>query len=236
MEKFSPAGEKEVTRAIVSEFAAQFNEYVESDCIIIGGGPSGLMAGRILANAGNLKDKAVYAHTYIYSPNASWVFMRLRASKVARVLLNGEPLGKGVHRNTWRVQLKQGWNRLLARVLSTRKGGGSQPDNWSEGAASFNFELYGAEAEETYAETGMLWTVEPPQAGQASYYQPIILGDRIYVTSSPAFLICYDKLTGKRLWLRDNNFYEFITAEERQASPELFAEIDFIKSCRNQRD
>ena len=52
MEKFSPAGEKEVTRAIVGEFAKQFNEYVESDCIIIGGGPSGLMAGRNLARAG----------------------------------------------------------------------------------------------------------------------------------------------------------------------------------------
>ena len=47
MEKFSPAGEKEVTLAIVGEFAKQFNEYVESDCIIIGGGPSGLMAGRV---------------------------------------------------------------------------------------------------------------------------------------------------------------------------------------------
>ena len=52
MEKFSPSGEKEVTRAIVGEFAKQFNEYVESDCIIIGGGPSGLMAGRNLARAG----------------------------------------------------------------------------------------------------------------------------------------------------------------------------------------
>ncbi len=52
MEKFSPVGEKDITRAIVSEFAQQFEEYVESDCIIIGGGPSGLMAGRSLANAG----------------------------------------------------------------------------------------------------------------------------------------------------------------------------------------
>ena len=52
MEKFSSVGEKEVTRAIVGEFAKQFNEYVESDCIIIGGGPSGLMAGRNLARAG----------------------------------------------------------------------------------------------------------------------------------------------------------------------------------------
>ncbi len=52
MEKFSPVGEKDITRAIVSEFSKQFEEYVESDCIIIGSGPSGLMAGRNLAKAG----------------------------------------------------------------------------------------------------------------------------------------------------------------------------------------
>ncbi len=43
---FSQVGEKEVTRAIVGEFTKQFQEYVESDCLIIGAGPSGLMAGR----------------------------------------------------------------------------------------------------------------------------------------------------------------------------------------------
>lgn len=49
---FSNVGEKEVTRAIVNEFSSQFQEYVESDCVIIGGGPSGLMAGRELARDG----------------------------------------------------------------------------------------------------------------------------------------------------------------------------------------
>ncbi len=52
MEKFSPVGEKDITRAIVGEFTKQFQEYVESDCIIVGAGPSGLMAGRNLARAG----------------------------------------------------------------------------------------------------------------------------------------------------------------------------------------
>ena len=51
-EKFGPAGEKDITRAIVAEFATQFQEYVESDCIIVGAGPSGLIAGRNLARAG----------------------------------------------------------------------------------------------------------------------------------------------------------------------------------------
>jgi len=51
-QKFSPVSEKDISMAIVGEFAAQFKEYVESDCIIIGAGPSGLMAGRNLAKAG----------------------------------------------------------------------------------------------------------------------------------------------------------------------------------------
>jgi len=49
---FSKVSEKDVTRAIVSEFARDFSEYVESDCLIIGAGPSGLMAGKILAASG----------------------------------------------------------------------------------------------------------------------------------------------------------------------------------------
>jgi thiazole biosynthesis enzyme len=49
---FSPVGEADVTRAIVAGFAKEFQEHVQSDVIIIGAGPAGLMAGRQLAAAG----------------------------------------------------------------------------------------------------------------------------------------------------------------------------------------
>ncbi len=61
---FVPVSEKEVTRAIVDGFAKQFMEYVESDCLIIGGGPSGLMAGRDLALKG-VKTLIVERNNYI---------------------------------------------------------------------------------------------------------------------------------------------------------------------------
>ena len=51
-EPFSAVGEKDVTRAIVSGFAKQFDQYIESDVVIIGAGPAGLIAGRDIAAAG----------------------------------------------------------------------------------------------------------------------------------------------------------------------------------------
>jgi thiamine thiazole synthase len=49
MPLFHPVSEKEITLAIVASFLHQFEEYVQSDVIIVGGGPSGLLAGRELA-------------------------------------------------------------------------------------------------------------------------------------------------------------------------------------------
>jgi len=52
MSVFYPVDEKDVTRAIVRGFLKQFEEYAQSDVIIVGGGPSGLMAGKELAEKG----------------------------------------------------------------------------------------------------------------------------------------------------------------------------------------
>jgi len=52
MEKlFSTISESDITRAIIGGFAEAFEKIVESDVLIVGGGPSGLMAARELAKA-----------------------------------------------------------------------------------------------------------------------------------------------------------------------------------------
>jgi thiazole biosynthesis enzyme len=49
---FSHSSEKDVTRALVREFAREFDDYTETDVLIAGGGPSGLMCGKVLADNG----------------------------------------------------------------------------------------------------------------------------------------------------------------------------------------
>jgi thiamine thiazole synthase len=61
---FQPVDEKDVTRAIVGGFLKQFNEYAESDVIIVGAGPSGLTAGKELASKG-LKVLIVERNNYL---------------------------------------------------------------------------------------------------------------------------------------------------------------------------
>ncbi len=52
MPLFAPVGEKEISRAIAKDFQETFDRYADSDVIIIGAGPSGLVCGRELAKRG----------------------------------------------------------------------------------------------------------------------------------------------------------------------------------------
>lgn len=50
--KITPLREVDITRSIAKEFYKQFDEFADSDVVIIGGGPAGLVCGRELAHRG----------------------------------------------------------------------------------------------------------------------------------------------------------------------------------------
>ncbi|MDP8216384.1 MAG: sulfide-dependent adenosine diphosphate thiazole synthase [Candidatus Kaelpia imicola] len=64
MVKFSSISEAKISRAIVKEFNEFLSNYIESDVIIVGGGPSGLMAGKRLAENG-FKTLLIEANNYL---------------------------------------------------------------------------------------------------------------------------------------------------------------------------
>ena len=67
---FQQISESQITRAIVSEFTKWFQEYIVSDVIIIGAGPSGLMAARDLAKGGV---KVLVVESNNYAGGGFWI-------------------------------------------------------------------------------------------------------------------------------------------------------------------
>ncbi len=61
---FSKISESQISRAIVGDFSSWFKDYIVSDVIVVGGGPSGLIAARELSNNG-FKTLVVESNNYL---------------------------------------------------------------------------------------------------------------------------------------------------------------------------
>ncbi len=167
-------------------------------------------------------EQAVYLHAYMHSKTGGKVLMRMQGmgKEDYLVWLNGQNVyqRKTDHsRHAYPTfTFKKGWNRLLVKLFAG-----------VDGTAYFRLAMFGNEENDTYTTDGIRWAVQPPQGGiRFSCAQPLIVGDRIFVNSDPNFLSCYDKLTGKRLWVTYNGPFECVTPQERKAHPDLFAQLD----------
>jgi thiamine thiazole synthase len=67
---FSKVSEKQITGAIVSEFAKEFSEHLDNDVIVVGAGPSGLVAAREFAMRG---DKVLVIESNNYLGGGFWI-------------------------------------------------------------------------------------------------------------------------------------------------------------------
>ncbi|MFH1855726.1 MAG: sulfide-dependent adenosine diphosphate thiazole synthase [Candidatus Omnitrophota bacterium] len=61
---FKPVSDAKISRAIVRDFSRWLEEYISCDVIIVGGGPSGLLAARELANK-KFKTLVIEANNYL---------------------------------------------------------------------------------------------------------------------------------------------------------------------------
>ena len=83
----------------------------------------------------------------------------------------------------------------------------------------FVFRIAGSQ----YETHNVAWIAKIPGGG--GFSTPIIVGDKIFVTSEWCSLSCFNKADGKLLWVRSPTYYDVATEEEKKAHPEIFQEI-----------
>jgi len=73
------------------------------------------------------------------------------------------------------------------------------------------------------------WIAETPSFSGSS---PVIAGNKIFITSASCDLVCFDKKTGKLLWVKSAGFYDAATPEDRAKFTEVFKSLDMLAKLR----
>ena len=156
---------------------------------------------------GTLDAGVAYACSYLYAAEAGRVRLHVEATQ-AKVWLNGAPVKvPAQYEPAPVVELKQGWNRLLVKVASSKR-------NWNMSALIFPV------ADSGYETKNIVWMAAMPGP---SWSSPIIVGSKVFVNADDGTLVCLNKEDGRTLWTRDLTYYDAISAEDRAAFPELAA-------------
>jgi hypothetical protein len=117
-----------------------------------------------------------------------------------------------------KVVLQKGWNRLTCKVAwgAEEEPYNIYPSLWHLGVGITAVAPFASEAH------NLQWQTRLPSWSIAG---PLIVGDRVFVTSEPNDLIYLNKADGRTLWVRSNNFHDALTDQEKLANPAL-AEVE----------
>jgi len=172
-----------------------------------------------------------YAHAYLHAETAGKILLLINHADGMKAWVNGkevyrEPRARmnfyfyemdhALIRLTvpepcarFEVTLNAGWNRLLVKVA--RK----------DASPEFNMRVTVPEGT-PYESRNVRWTAPLPSWSNAT---PVVVGDRVFVTSEPDELVCVNRADGRILWRRANTIVDALSAAEKASNP-LFAEIE----------
>ncbi len=168
-----------------------------------------------------LNNRMAYAHTYLHSPVAGEILLRVNYTAAAiKVQLNGQAVTIKRGQET-RVSLRAGWNRLLVKVASSEA---AVPEGQNAWVSRWRFAAYLEPVPPVaYESRNIRWMTR--MTGR-SMSQPIVVGERLYVGSGMTDLLCLDKRTGRILWMRSNTPYDAMAHQQRAAVPEIAEKIE----------
>lgn len=177
----------------------------------------------------DLDRQAAYAHTYLYAPRETDVYMlivhRLPALKM---WVNGEPQrveeGNARRPAAIEIRLKKGWNRLLVKAICAEaqmpwRSQYASP-NGELGQTQWRFAIYIRPAGPgpfSYQTKNVAWMTKLTGRNAS---QPIVVGNKLFVGSGDTDLFCLDKESGKILWMHTVTYRDAMTDDEWAAVKE----------------
>ncbi|MFB3892983.1 MAG: hypothetical protein ACE15C_13275 [Phycisphaerae bacterium] len=177
------------------------------------------------------KEQAAYAQACLHSDKPVKIWLSFKCGLGGTLWFNGKQIHSvaqgypGGQPATLEVELKQGWNRFLFKVVPYV----TKAEDFVKGCY-ITCEFWPSEAPRDFDEKNIAWIAPMPGLSQA---MPIVVGDNVFTTAHPYNLVCVDKKTGKILWIRPNSPYDAATADERKAKPEVFAKLDALAAKRD---
>lgn len=177
--------------------------------------PNGAKKAPAVALRVNKKEDATYLYfTHLFADqagNAAFSVQDDKDFKNSQVWLNGAPATGAA------AEFKKGWNKVLLRTTIT-------PEKETVAVSVTSWRNA-----ENYKTKNIAWICR--MTGESGS-MPLIIGNRIYVTTDISDLMCLDKATGKTLWIRSTTSAHIASQEEKANQaykdklPELIAKLD----------